>query len=81
MGQIPQSEALAEATESLTELLSRDPEGYSKRDRARIVEELREMRARWMKAELAGEHKRGAKAPGKSAGRELLSKAPDELDL
>lgn len=46
-GQIPQSNALAEATvDSLGELMSRDPEGYSKQDLERIVAAMREQRER-----------------------------------
>lgn len=46
-GEIPQSTALAEATtDSLTELMSRDPEGYSKQDLERIVAVMREQRDR-----------------------------------
>lgn len=46
-GQIPQSSALAEATiDSLGELMSRDPEGYSKQDLERIVGAMREQRER-----------------------------------
>lgn len=55
VGEIPQSTALAEAGEdSLTEVLSRDPEGYSRQDRDRIVEALRAQRARLAAAEAAG---------------------------
>lgn len=52
MSEIPQSTALAEADPgSLSELMSRDPEGFSKQDRARIIHALREDRARREKAE------------------------------
>lgn len=51
-GEIPQSSALAEAiVESLTELMSRDPEGYTKQDRMRIIATQREARARWEQME------------------------------
>lgn len=51
-GEIPQSQALAEASpESLSELFARDPEGYSKQDLARIVATLRDHRERMAKAE------------------------------
>lgn len=52
---IPQSTALAEANpESLEILLSRDPEGYGRKDRDRIVDELIAYRARYQAAETAG---------------------------
>lgn len=58
--EIPQSNALAEASsESLTELMSRDPEGYGKQDIAKIIEALRAQRARW------DEMERQAAASGK----------------
>ena|SRR5260221_9956408 len=46
--QVPQFRSLAEAggPESLTELLARDPEGFQRQDRDRIVGALREQRAR-----------------------------------
>jgi hypothetical protein len=46
-GSIPQSDALAEALPgSLAELMSRDPEGFSRLDRDKIVEALRAQRAK-----------------------------------
>lgn len=55
-GTLPVSPALAEATtDSLAEVMSRDPEGYSRQDRDRIVETLRANRARLAAAEAAGE--------------------------
>ena len=54
-GEIPQSSALAETgSDSLTEVMSRDPEGYSRQDRDRIVEALRAQRARLAAVEEAG---------------------------
>lgn len=62
-GEIPQSAALAEAeTDSLTEVMSRDPEGYSRQDRDRIVEALRAQRARLAAVEASGGKPRGATA-------------------
>lgn len=65
-GEIPQSSALAEADPfSLSELMSRDPEGYKRQDRDRIIQALRENRARCEAAEKAascGEGKRGPRA-------------------
>lgn len=51
-GELPQSTALVEAeVESLTELFSRDPEGYSSQDLDRIILTLREQRTRFIAAE------------------------------
>ena len=84
-GQIPQSDALSEAeTDSLSEVMSRDPEGYSKQDRARIIEALRAQRARIAAAEAAsgGEKKAralgGAKPPKLGA---IATKTADDLGL
>lgn len=55
VAEIPQSTAVAEATvDSLAEVMSRDPEGYSRQDRDRIVEFLRAQRARQAAADQAG---------------------------
>jgi len=59
-------EALAEASsDSLSELFSRDPEGYSQQDLAKIVSVLREQRVRWAatEAEKPAKGTRSAKAP------------------
>ena len=51
-GAIPQSTALAEADPmSLVELMSRDPRGYQRQDRDRIIAALRADRARREEAE------------------------------
>jgi len=61
--EIPQSSALSEAHgDSLGELFSRDPEGYSQQDLDRVVGALREQRERWVKAE--------AEAAAKPKGRQ-----------
>lgn len=45
---IPQSTALTEANpNSLAELFSRDPEGYSSQDIDQVITEMRLMRAKW----------------------------------
>lgn len=50
--EIPQSSALAEASvESLTELMSRDPEGYAQQDIIRIIEAHRAQRLKWEQME------------------------------
>ena len=54
-GEIPQSAALAEADpDSLSELMSRDPEGYQRQDLDAIIAALRAQRERWQKAEAEG---------------------------
>lgn len=54
-GALPQSDALAEANpNSLSELLSRDPQGFSRVDRDKAVAALRAQRAKWEAAEAAG---------------------------
>jgi hypothetical protein len=64
MSTLPQSTALAEASpENLSDLLSRDPEGYTRQDRLRVIEALRAQRARWEASE--GKPK-GAKAEATS---------------
>ena len=80
-GEVPQSNALAEATiDSLAELLSRDPEGYTRQDRTRVIEALRAQREKWAAAEAAAPAKRLAKG---SATPALLAspKTAEELDL
>jgi hypothetical protein len=74
-GTLPQSSALAEASpDSLTELLSRDPEHYQDQDLDRIIALLREQRVRWKAAE-------GAKPPRvKSGGVKLGTATTATLD-
>lgn len=76
IGTIPQSQALAEAKpESMAELLSRDPFGYTEQDRGRIVALLREQRQRFERAEAEGKGKpRAASAKVKT----LETKASSE---
>ena len=46
--ELPQSSALKEASEeSLSDLMSRDPEGYSSQDIKKIIEINRAARAKW----------------------------------
>lgn len=72
---IPQSNALAEAGESLSELMSRDPESYSQQDLERIIQTLREQRVRWAEAEANGTT-RGYRASGKAAAPAKLTSTP-----
>lgn len=77
--QLPTSDALVEAgagAESLTELLSRDPEGYQRQDRDRIVEALRAARVKWQAAEAAGRSKAGTRGPQLAKGLK-----PDDLGI
>lgn len=56
VGEIPSSEALAEAgaSESLLDLLSKDPFGLQRQDRDKVVAALRAQRVRWEEAEASG---------------------------
>lgn len=63
-GGIPQSQALVEAgVDSLGELMSRDPEGYSKQDLERIVVAMRDQRERLAKSVAEATTKPKAKGP------------------
>lgn len=65
---IPQSDALQEASqETLSDLLSRDPESYSKSDITKIVSELVSASKKWLQQDLSGE----AKPKRKSAPKAL----------
>ena len=76
-GLIPQSQLLAEASEdSLSELFSRDPEGFQRQDRDLIVKALRAQRARFELAEAEGKKaprqlKAGAKPTSSSTSLDL----------
>ncbi|MCK9361752.1 hypothetical protein M0Q28_06050 [Patescibacteria group bacterium] len=62
IGQLPQSDALRVAqTDSLGELLSRDPMGFQRLNRDRVVAELRAAREKWEKLEAAGGRGKAAK--------------------
>ena len=81
-GEIPQSNALAEAKpESISEFLSRSPLSLTLDDRKKMVGILREQRARWEKAEAAGEHTRAKKAPGAAAASLVTTKTAEDLGL
>ncbi len=70
-GIIPSSDALAEASpDSLSELLSRDPEGYQQQDRAAIISALRAQRERFEVAE-----REGKKLPKASKASNLITKS------
>lgn len=63
---IPQSDALAEATtDSLSELFSRDPFGLSRIEFSRQIEALRAQRVKWEASDQA-KPQRAAKAAVKS---------------
>ena len=80
--QLPQSTALSEASpDSLTELFSRDPEGYSKQDRVRIISAFREQRVKWQASEEAAPS-RTRSAGAKADPKTLLSQhSADDLGL
>lgn len=81
-GEIPQSPALEEATiDSLGELMSRDPEGYSEQDLDRVVACMREQRERLAKSAEEGPKPR-ARSTGVKAGVSLNTKVGlGEIDL
>lgn len=70
LGIIPQSTALSEADPaSLSELMSRDPEGYQRQDRDNIIAALRADRARREAAErTAAESGRAKPKAARAAG-------------
>lgn len=76
MMKIPRSNALAEATPgSLSELMSRDPEGYGGQDKLTIIEAYRQQR---LKLETTPEVKKKASQPAVLAPGEAI-KAPMNL--
>ena len=79
-GTIPQSNALAEASpESISDLLSRDPEHYTPDDWLRVIGTYREQRERWAKAEAAGAKSiKQPKIAGPSAPQ-IAPGSPDDL--
>jgi hypothetical protein len=86
--QIPLSNALEEASpDSLAELLNRDPEGYSRQDRARIVLAYREMRERMALAAAKsasapdGSKRAGGEGRKRVAGVVASPVSAEELDL
>ena len=80
--EMPKSTALIEASpDSLSELFSRDPEGYTSQDLNRIIAEIREQRKRWEAAEAAGKTTiRQKKLPGTS-GNVIIGSSPEDLGL
>lgn len=81
-GFIPQSDALKEVNpESISEFLSKSPRDLTPDDRKKMVSILREQRARWAKAEAAGEHTREKKAPGRAAASLITTKTAEDLGL
>ena len=80
-GELPQSTALAEAgSDSLTEVMSRDPEGYSRQDRDRIVEALRAQRTRLAAADAAGP-KRAAPGTAKVPLSKTTTASAEDMEL
>jgi hypothetical protein len=77
MSLLPQSNALTEASgDSIAELLSRDPEGYTRQDRDRVIEAFRAQRVKWQASEAAG-----AKAPRQAKGIATLESSQKAEDL
>lgn len=69
---------------SLNELFNRDPEGYSEVDLGRLIEVLREQRARWVKAQAeAGGlgRTKSAVSPATAAKRLVSDRNIGDLDL
>lgn len=78
-GVLPLSPALKEAqADSLSELFSRDPEGFQRQDRDQIVKALRAQRERLRAAELAGGGSLRKTAGAKVAGGPSASTASSE---
>lgn len=78
-GGLPQSLALAEASpESLAELFSRDPEGYSDQDLGKVIEALRAQRVRWAAAEATPKPQKEAAKKAKSL---IATMNPEDLGL
>lgn len=79
---IPQSLALAEATtDSLAELMSRDPNRMSDAEFAQVVEVLRAQRPKWQAAEAAGRPKAAPKAASAKAAGLITQAKPGDLGL
>jgi hypothetical protein len=77
-GQLPQSSALAEASpDSVSILMDKDPEQYTRQDRDRIVKLLRANRERLAAAEAAGPTRKVAQA---KVGTTVVEK-PEDLGL
>lgn len=73
--EIPQSSALSEASvESLTELMSRDPEGYKQQDILRIIEAHRAQRKKWEEMEQQAAQGKGEKKEKTRADQPALLK-------
>lgn len=78
-GALPRSEALTEADpDSLSYLMSKDPEHYSKLDIGRLVEALRAQRIKWQAAEASKASAPRTKAAPKATTSAI---AAGDLDL
>lgn len=81
IGEIPQSTALAEASaESLSDLLSRDPDTWEPGDWSRAIEAYRRQRVVWQQAEASGAKRAPAKRVA-SANKLVTTASAGELDL
>lgn len=83
VGLIPQSTALTEVkTNSLSELLSKDPFKFTQQDRGLVVAALREQRVKWEASEAAAGSKPKAVKSISGAAASLISRATsDDLGL
>lgn len=80
--EIPQSSALSEATvDSLGELMSRDPEGYSKQDLERVVACMREQRERLALSVAVAPPKAARAKPGSASMSLKTTVGTGDLDL
>ena len=74
--------ALSEATtDSLSELMSRNPLEMTETDIRRIVEEYRKMRSRWAVAELAGKKSLPKATTTKALPAPAVPKAPTNMEF
>lgn len=73
---IPHSPALAEAgpgTESLADLMSRNPAEWTQADEARFIAAVQEQRVRWQLLEASGSGRSGTKRQAPAAKSTTLS--------
>ncbi len=79
---IPQSQALAEAdSNSLSELFSRDPEGYTRQDLDNVISEYRQRRINWDIAEKAGVKVKPVRVEGGNTKSKSLTSDKSAEDL
>ena len=86
--QLPQSAALQEASAtdlaSITEVFSRDPEGYQQQDRLLVIAGLHAQRLKWEALEASGQTRKErtkVDSAGPASGTQTASKGLDEMGL